>query len=392
MAAKRTEKARSPQSDRLRVAVCIDTRDGPGRERLLGVYEYAVQRNWDLFLVRHVDKHAVAQVAALGVDGAILYDRDPGFHRALRRRGVYCVETSARNLEHDDAAVFVDDEAVGLVAAQHLAGLGLERFVYCSPHSGRHAQLSRRGTSFCDHLRGLGHEAELFTGFSVDGDTPLEPLVRWLRRLPGPAGLFAFDDKVGERLLAASRLCGRRVPEDVAVVGVGNDELICELVAPKLSSVVIPTREIGRRAAEAVEAHHAGRRHPRHTCLTTTEVVVRASSERLHTEDPAVAAAIDMIKARAHQPFGTDQLVEALRIPRRTLERRFRAGTGRTVHDFIIDCRLSLAKRLLRRTHGNVSEVARQCGYAALSAFTRMFAERTGLHPEEYRRRGHQLA
>lgn len=392
MAAKRNAKAPSPSSDRLRVAVCIDTRDGPGRERLLGVYEYAMQRNWDLFLVRHEDAHAVSQVVGLAVDGAILYDRERRFHRELRRRGVYCVETSARNLEHDDAAVFVDDQAVGLVAAQHLAGLGLERFVYCSPHSGKHAQLARRGTSFCDHLRGLGHTAELFTEFSVDGDTPLEPLCRWLRKLQTPAGLFAFDDKVGERLLAACRLCGLRVPEDIAVVGVGNDELICELVSPKLSSVVIPTREIGRRAAAAIDARAEGRRQEPLVSLPTTEVIVRASSERLLTGDPEIAAAIELIRARAHRPFGTDQLVEALRIPRRTLERRFRAGTGKTVHDFIIDTRLSLAKRLLRRTHGNVSEVSRQCGYAALSAFTRMFVERTGMHPEDYRRRGHQLA
>ncbi|PTX91383.1 substrate-binding domain-containing protein [Opitutus sp. ER46] len=389
MAASR-KRVQKPRPGRLRVAVCIDTRDGPGRERLLGVYEYAVQRNWNLLLVRQDDAAGIERVIEMKVDGAILFDRSRHFHRQLRKHGVFCVETSARNLELDDAAVFVDDAAVGTVAAQHLESLGLEHFAYCGPDA-THPPSVRRAASFAARLREKRFTVDTFAGVSATGDSQLSELSAWLRGLPKPTGILAFDDKIAERILAACRWAGLAVPEEIALVGAGNDELICELVEPGLSSVCIPTREIGRLAAEAIDAHYQGRAVPAQRSLPPTEVVIRASSERLLVADPKVVAAIELIRARAHCPFGTDQIVDTIGIPRRTLERRFLASTGRTIHDFIIEFRLALAKQLLRRTHNTISEVARQSGYAALSAFTRMFVERVGCHPDAYRKRSHAL-
>lgn len=380
----RTAKVR-PRS-RLRVAVCIDTRDGPGRERLLGIYEYAVQRNWSLILVRQDNAAAIRRVVEMRVDGAILFDRSAEFHRQLRRHGIFCVETSARNLKLDDVAIFVDDAAVGETAARHLESLGLEHFAYCGPTSTQ-APAARRASSFTRYLAQRRHSVDAFSDISASGESSYRTLHRWLRRLPTPVGILAFDDKIAECVIVASQWAGLQVPNQVAVVGVGNDELICELLEPKISSVCIPTREIGRRAAAAIEARHQGRSQAREQELHSTEVAVRASTERLLTHDPKVLAVMELIRTRAHCPFGTDQIVDAVGIPRRTLERRFVASTGRTVHEFILECRLALAKRLLRRTGGTISDVSRQCGYAALTAFTRMFIERVGCHPDDYRRR-----
>jgi LacI family transcriptional regulator len=372
-------------SRRPRVAVCIDTCDGPGRERLVEVYEFATCRDWNLLLVRHDDEDAIERIVEMRVDGAILYDRSERFHRRLRENGVFCVETSSRNLELDDAAIYVDDFAVGEAAAQHLAGLKLEHFAYCGLSS-RPVPSSGRGFGYYSYLEKCGFAVESFIDDEGAGESSLPSLGRWLRKLPKPSGVLAFDDRMAERLLAACRWAGLRIPEDIALVGVGNDELICELMDPGLSSVRIPIREIGRLAAEAVEAHWQGKEvEPRQT-LRPAELIVRASSERQLKDDPGVAAAVKLIRSRAHRPFGTDQIVEAIGIPRRTLERRFLASTGKTVHEFIIEFRLRLAKRLLRRTREPLGEVARQCGYAAPSAFIRMFAEREGCRPDAYRR------
>lgn len=390
MAQERRRKPILRDPGRLHVAVCIDTRDGPGRERLLGVYEYAVQRNWSLLLIRQDDDDVAEQIDGMKVDGAILFDRSPRFHRALKDRGVFCVETSARNLNLDNAAIFVDDDAVGRVAAKYLASLHLVNFAYCGP-SGSKVPSVRRGSSFCEAIRELGFPVETFAEFSSTGEMQPRPLLQWLRRLPKPIGILGFDDRITERLLVACHWEELRVPGDVALLGVGNDDLICELVEPKISSVCIPIREIGRLAAEAIDLHSQGREYVSQRSLPPTEIIARASTECLRTDDAAVLAAIELIRARAHRPFGTDQIIELIGIPRRTLERRFLAGTGLTIHDFIVEFRLGLAKRLLRRTCGTVSEVALQCGYTALSAFTRMFITHAGCHPDEYRKRMHQL-
>lgn len=372
-------------SGRPRVAVCIDTRDGPGRERVFGVYEFATQRGWHLFLVRQDEEQAVERVAEMKVHGAILYDRSAFFHGRLRERGVFCVETSSRNLELDDAAIYPNDCAVAEAAARHLLGLKLEHFAYCGLPS-RSGPSTARDEGFAACLRTHGFSSSSFHYDGGDSETSLAALAGWLQSLKKPCGLFAFDDRMAERIYTVCRWAGLSVPEDIALVGVGDDELICELMAPGLSSVRIPTRVIGMRAAEVVEAHLLGRPFEKRQELPPAELVVRASSERQLKDDAGVSAAIGLIKARAHRPFGTDQLVEAVGIPRRTLERRFLASTGKTVHEYLMDYRLHLAKRMLRRSRGPLNEVAQRCGYSAISAFTRMFVEREGVHPEDYRR------
>lgn len=378
-------------SGRPRVAVCVDTRDGPGRERVAGIYEYAVQRNWNLFLVRTDDEEAIARICEMHVIGAILYDRCAHFHQCLRAHGIFCVEASARNLDLDHAAIYVDDWAIGEMAALHLLGLKLEHFAYCGLPS-RQVPSSGRNDGFSTCLRRHGFAT---SSFLVDvGESENSPMVlgRWLRDIPKPCGILAFDDRMAEHILTACHWGGISVPREVALVGVGDDELTCELMNPALSSVRLPTRAIGMLAAGVIDAHLQGLPVPTRQPQRPLEVVTRASSERLLRSDGAVSAAIKLIRSNAHSPYGTDQLVEALGVPRRTLERRFLACTGRTVHAYISDYRLYLAKRMLRRSFSPISEVARRSGYSALSAFTRMFIEREGCHPEEYRRNSNPIS
>lgn len=389
---KKNRKRRTPakEPERLRVAVCIDTRDGPGRERLLGVYGYALKAGWDLLLVRGDGPDAVQQLTEMRVNGAILFDRPKSFHRAVRQQGILCVETSARNLELDDAAVFVDDAAVGEAALQHLAAAGFEHFGYCGP-SETNAPAAKRSASFREHAERLGRPVHVFEDAWEAGEPMLTMLTKWLRRLPKPCGILAFDDKVAERLIAACRWARLPVPQDVAITGVGNDELICELVEPQLTSVGIPLRQIGWTAAQVLDALAQGRPVESRQAIPPSGVVVRASTDRLPRCHPSVAAAMELIRASAHTPIGTDQIAAQLRVPRRTLERRFVAALGRTIHDAVVEMRVRQAKRLLTRSGDSIGEIARRCGYSASSAFTRMFELRVGCRPEDFRTAVFQL-
>ncbi|HPA16189.1 MAG TPA: substrate-binding domain-containing protein [Verrucomicrobiae bacterium] len=368
------------------VAVCIDSRDGPGRERLLGVYRFAVERGWRLYLLRGEEPAVLGRLGRLPLDGAILYDKPASFHRALRARRVPCVETAARNLEFDDLAVFVDDGALARLAVEHLAGLGLNNYAYCG--LARRLPSVRRAESFEKHVAGRGPCVAMFEESVSEGEAGLDRLIRWLRRLPKPVGLLAYDDKMAERVLAACGWAGIPVPDDVAVLGIGNDELMCQLAHPALSSVALPTAEIGRRAAESLDRFLRGRAPKcRLQAVVPTEVIARASTDRYPTSDPLVAGAIAFLVGRDSTPIGTDQVAAALGLSRRTLERRFRAVMGRTVHDFLTERRMRRAAELLRLHPHSLSEVAARCGYGALSAFIRAFNRAMGCHPREYRAR-----
>lgn len=380
----REGKGRKP----LRIAVCIDTRDHSGRERLQGMYEHALHADWHLMLMRQDDPNALNGLVEMHVDGAILSDRPRTFHEFFRERGIRCVEASARNLDMDDAAVFVDDMAVGGLVLDHLIEAGFEHLAYCGPSTEVNPVSRQRAASFCSHAERMALKVSLFDSTTKVGEAQPGALVRWLRKLPKPVGILTYDDRFGEQILSACHLANIAVPEQVGVVGVGDDDLICELVHPSLSSVGVPTREIGRRVAECLDAILCGRKPAKaHWAIPPSEVIVRGSSERISTSDRCVTEAIQIIRQTCHSPIGTDQIAAKLGVSRRKLERRFVAEMGKTVHDYLTTARLGRAKLMLRRSRFSIEEVSRQCGYMSLSTLTRAFQLREGCKPLEYRQK-----
>ncbi len=381
---RKARKVRRQPEEPLRVAACIDTRDGPGRDRLLGVYRYALERDWRLFLLREDNAKALREIAAMGVVGAIFFDRAKSLQQFTKAQGIVCVETSARNLELDDAAVYVDDAAIGKLAVAHLTGIGFEHISYCGLAGSFPSSLRSKG--LVQAAQHVGLAATTFVDTYPEGETALSPMMRWLRELPKPVGVLVYDDKMAERVLAACRWAKIRVPDELGVLGIGNDELICELAYPSLSSIALPSMEIGRHAAQALDAILQGDSAARgQQTLGPTEVHIRASTDRVSVTNPTVAAAIKFIRESGHKPIGTDQIAAAVATPRRTLERWFRTSLGLSVHDYLVRIRIRQAKRLLSQSECSLGEVARLSGYSALTAFNRMFLISTGLSPEKYR-------
>jgi LacI family transcriptional regulator len=374
-------RARRKPGGQLRVAVCIDTRDAPGRERLLGCYQYALDKNWRLHLFRHDNENEIAQLATIDLDGAVIFDRSRRLQETLKARGVVCVETGGRDIDLSDAAIFVDENAMARMVVGHLGSVGFERFGYCGIADSHPSSV--RAAHF---LEEAGAASRVFEDQWRDGEMGISPLMRWLDALPKPAGVMVYNDIMGERVLAACRWANIRVPDEVGVIGLGNDELICEVTLPRLSSVALPARWIGRAAAETLEWLLAGKKvKERWRRVAPLEVVSRASTDRLPKMRPVVLKAVEFMKAEGHRPIGTDQVAAAVGVPRRTLDWAFSADMGRTVHDYFVELRMQNAKRLLRQTDIPLVEVSHRIGYGSLSAFMRMFAARTGKPPREYR-------
>jgi LacI family transcriptional regulator len=216
----------------------------------------------------------------------------------------------------------------------------------------------------------------------------MKPLINWLVSLPKPVGILTFDDKLGERVLAACHWSGLAVPDRVAVLGIGNDDLVSKLTWPSLSSINVPAEHIGLQAASMLDRAMRKQtiRIPRRQILPTG-VTLRGSTAALAVQDTAVESAARFIRDRAGEPISVDHVAEAVGVSRRTLDRRFAKALGRSVHEELAAVRMQNACVMLGETLATVARISEACGFATAASFSRAFHRQIGCWPIEYRNR-----
>jgi LacI family transcriptional regulator len=213
-----------------------------------------------------------------------------------------------------------------------------------------------------------------------------EFLAEWIQSLPTPLGLFACNDDRGRQVLETCRLVGLQVPEDVAVLGVDNDEVFCELSDPPLSSIALNAETAGYRAAELLDGMMSGRiRKPRRILVEALGVMTRRSTEVIAVKDADIASALQFIRHEQGRGISVDRVADEVAMSRRSLEKRFRDTIGRTILEEIQLVRLERSKRLLLETTYPISKVAEISGFGSTGYFIQFFQRRVGKTPRKYR-------
>jgi LacI family transcriptional regulator len=283
-----------------------------------------------------------------------------------------------------------DSHQAGRLAAEHFLDRGFRHFAFCG-FAGRDWS-HRRQEGYCQRLQEAGYACEVYQSvrsnrlLSWEEEQPR--VVEWLKSLPTPAGLMACNDDRGRQLLEASLLAGLAVPDDVAVVGVDDDHVICNLSNPPLSSVVFNLEQAGYRAAELLDGLMAGKIcEPQEVVVEPLRVVARSSTEVIATEDRHVARALQFIRDQVRQPIGVDDVVEAAGISRRGLEIRFRRVLGRSIRAEIQRVRLAFARQLLSETNLPAQRIVELAGFSSLPYLSNVFHRAVGFTLAEYRRR-----
>jgi len=287
--------------------------------------------------------------------------------------------------------IYSDQRAVAHLIADHLLERGFRRFAYFgyrrSPITGFSAE---RAVAFGQRVRSAGCPLWMRLG-PYENHRQWESLQgrlrAWLESLPKPVGLMAANDKAARQVLEACRAGGIRVPEEIAVVGVDNDEMLCQLCNPPLSSVEQDAKRIGFQAAALLDRMMAGAKPRRLKYVIVPEgLKVRRSSDIIAVEDENVAAALALIRSNASSGIKVDDVVAQVAISRSQLERSFKAVVGRTIHDEIRRVRLEQAKRLLLETPLPVKQIAVRCGFRTVQHLTAIFREFEGVAPATFRR------
>jgi LacI family transcriptional regulator len=213
-------------------------------------------------------------------------------------------------------------------------------------------------------------------------------LVQWLERLPKPVGLFAVTDYRARQALDACRQVGLRVPQQVAVIGVDNEEVICAHVQPRLTSVARNNRQEGYQAAAMLDQLLRRKPLPKmEESIPPLGVVVRESTETVAFQDPRLCDAIDYLNENLASPLGVQELASHVGVSRRWMEYAFREALGQSPYQYIRRRRLKLAQQLLEKdARAKIYEVARQTGFSSAKQFSMAFSQEFGSSPREYQR------
>ena len=320
--------------------------------------------------------------------------------RAVRKLGVPVVDVRQRYRIERIPAVNTDDAMTVALALDHLRERGLQQFAFCGFAGANYSR--DRSAHFRARLAADGRESFVYEGRPTSGTldtTSVEEseidaeaaLGDWLESLPRPIGIVAANDIRAQQVLSVCRQRRLLVPEEAAVIGVDNDEVLCELCDPPLSSVQPDVRGIGYQAAAILDAMMRGEDAPPETvCLPPLGVVVRRSTDVLAIADRQTATALRLIHEQACRGISVQDVVRQLALSRSTLERKFAASVGRSPKDEIERVRLERIKQMLTETRHPLRVIADRTGFPFPEYLNTFFKHHTGETPAAFRRRMEQ--
>lgn len=372
------------------VALLVETSLSSGRDILAGIGRYVSEHGpWALYAEPHDRAQPPPRwfVRWRG-DGIIARVQDARLTRLLLAKRVPVVDVLGVHRPPCFPLVHVDNAAIGRMAAEHLRDRSFTHFAFFGLSDEYWSQ--ERHQAFAAHLRKKGCACRLLTlpRHRMDGTAWRELVTQVagrLRTLPRPVAILLCSDVPGLLLREACLQAELKIGVDVALLGVGNDRLLCEMNTPTLSSVEPNHFEVGYRAAQLLARLMCGGSAPRRPILVPPlHVAIRESTDFLAVPDAALSRALLFIRARAAEGIGVDDVVRHAFVSRSVLQRRFRSLIGRSIHAEILRERTQQALRLLRETKLSVTEVAAKSGFAYVQslnkALHRLHGRSAGAH------------
>ena len=354
--------------------------------RMAGIARYAREHGWYLM----VQDRLGCRPLVWDGDGAITALRSDNATadaaRRLARRGIPVVDITISRPDINLPRVVSDNVGIGRIAAEHFAERNFRNTCWFSMSWGNVQKLRYSGfTERCRAERWVAEEA--LPGRSKDH---WAAFMRWmsakLKAAAKPLGVLTYDEADAARLLEAAEHSGLSVPEELAILSVGNDPLMCENQPVPLSSIDQNLELGGYEAAALLDRLMDGGKPPRRPLLIPPSgIALRRSTDIIASRSQLVRATLDYIAQNIGRPFGAAQIATALHVSRNMLDRLFRADMNRSIGHEILRQRLALAKLLLRNSRKSVEDIAAETGFSSSSYLINTFRAATGMTPRTYR-------
>jgi LacI family transcriptional regulator len=354
------------------------------REMATAISEYArAHARWQFHLFPSIMPNTLDVISDFKVDGVIaigLVENDAYLMEGLALRGIPAVHAGELHADRQFHEVCSPNLDIGRVAAEHLLECGLHRFAFVGVNA-RHVRMRCEG--FVQRLASAGHR-EVATFFD---DHPTDQRVgEFLAKLRLPVGVMAGVDALGWIVSQSAFRLGIGIPDQVALVGMGDEEPWSILSTPELSSIVVQSRKMGLEAAAMLDKLMSGQPAPLRIDVLSPRVIERESTAIVLADAPEIAAAIRHMRQHFSSGILAKDVAEFAGVSRSTLERGVKLALGRTPLQEILRLRFTAVKELLAETDLPMKAIATRCGFPTSQRLSTAFRSAFSMTPQEYRR------
>lgn len=370
-----------------KIVLLLETSRSFGRQLIIGITRYAkIRGDWSFYKEPIDLKSSFHHLTNWNPDGLIM--RDTLITEdllKLRKPTILAIHSS--KYPPKLPVIKTDSQAIAKMAAEHFLEKGYKHFAFCGFDEFDWSE--GRKHYFNSFIRDAGFTTYNFSSSSKKKHWKVEQqrLTQWIQSLPKPIGIFACNDDRGQHLLEVCKLINIHIPDDVAVIGVDNDPMICDLGDPPLTSIALNVEAAGFEAAQLMEEMIEKKKLTGdHILVSPTHIVQRQSSDSIAVDDEELTKALQFIKENAKNKISVHDVVHATCLSRRTLERRFKEVLHRSIYRHIQHTRVELIAKLLIETELPVSEITSLFTFTDSVHVSRCFKREKGVSLREFRK------
>jgi len=372
-----------------RIVLLLETSRAFGRQLIIGIAGYSRLNGPWSFYKEPIDlKSSIPHLTSWKPDGIIM--RDSLITKELLKLKIPTILAIHDSRYPKDLPVIkTDSYSIAKMASEHLLEKGLRNLAFCGFDN--YDWSMERGMCFSRFNDEAGYKTYAYlprqrTG-KDDWENEQHNVSEWIKTLPKPVGIFACNDDRGQHILEACKMTNLKVPEDVAVIGVDNDPMICEIGDPPLTSIALNVESAGFEAAKLLDQLINKKKITgKQIMVAPSHIVQRQSSNILAVSDSEVASAISYIMDNARKKILVDDVVKTTNVGRRTLEKRFEKTVHSTIYHEIQHVRIELISKLLIETDLPISQIASLFNFTDAEHVSRIFKKDKGIGLRDFRK------
>ena len=372
----------------LQVGILVETDDTWGRNVVEAACRFAHDAGWSVLIAPRDGQGRLRLPKVWAGQGVIVSLRNSAMIHHLEKLQLPTVDVS-NTVKKEDwfARVATDDVARAKMALEHLRSRGIENYACYAPPIGRYSDIRSRAFQFA--VESAGYECANYSSDNADSTgwlTNYTKARQWLAELPKPLGVFAADPYPARQLVEICAASSIRIPDEVAVLSGDDDELLCNVASPQISSIELASHRIGETAAQLLQRLMKGKKVPKNTTLIPPlRIRPRHSTDILAIKDTEIAGVLRFIRERAKEGISVADILRVFPISRRTLEQRFRQKVGRSPAEEIRRARFEHVCRLLLDTKKSIATIAFESGFASGAGLSQAFQQHFKFTPGQYR-------